>query len=98
MRINHPLILKGLFGSLKILYFIVFKRNTAVISPINHHHFYGRAANQGYFLEKQKYVRDFSSPIIRLFSAKMTPLSGKKNFIEADLDHLLNLARKVETK
>jgi len=43
MRINHPLILKGLFGSLKILYFIVIKRNTAVISPINHHNFYGRA-------------------------------------------------------
>jgi|GEM_PF-1864992 len=43
MRINHSLILKGLFGSLKILYFIVFKRNTAVISPINHHNFYGRA-------------------------------------------------------
>jgi len=43
MRINHLLILKGPFGSLKILYFIVIKRNTAVISPINHHHFYGRA-------------------------------------------------------
>jgi len=43
MRINHPLILKGLFGSLKFLYIIVFKRNTAVISPIKHHNFYGRA-------------------------------------------------------
>jgi hypothetical protein len=46
MRINHPLILKSLFGSPKILYFIVFKRNTAVISPINHHDFYGRAAKR----------------------------------------------------
>jgi|GEM_PF-1859712 len=45
MRINNPLILKGLFGSLKILCLIVFKRNTAVISLINHHNFYGRASN-----------------------------------------------------
>ena len=43
MRINHPLILKGLFGSPKILYFIVIKRNTAVISLINHLNIYGRA-------------------------------------------------------
>jgi len=36
--------LKGLFGSLKILYFLVFKGNTAGLRLINSPHFGERAA------------------------------------------------------
>jgi len=49
MIINHPSILKGLFDWLKILYFVDFKRGTLVIGPINHHNFYGRADDMGFF-------------------------------------------------
>jgi len=52
--------LKGLFGSLKILYFIVFKKNTAIISPINHHHFYGRAF--GVLTYLTPWIYDVNSP------------------------------------